>query len=231
MRRWRTGASRQRKSPRSKAPARWRRREAMKLILVRHGRPDEGDAATPNDPPLHAKGGVRLARRRSCLRAKASRASSRARCCARSRRRSRLPSGSASPSRRSRAGRRRIVARAAIARRKRCAPRAARPGRGFSKIRSAISAPIPANSARASSARWRRPRGADRAARIVVFTHGLPINVVLSHALGLDSITTFLVGYGSVTRLRRREDGGYGVSSINETGHHRFEIPETNRDD
>jgi len=63
--------------------------------------------------------------------------------------------------------------------------------------------------------------GEDRAARVVVFTHGLPVNVVLAHALGLDSVTTFLVGYGSVTRLRRRDRGGYGVSSINETAHHR----------
>jgi broad specificity phosphatase PhoE len=63
--------------------------------------------------------------------------------------------------------------------------------------------------------------GQDRASRVVVFTHGLPVNVVLAHALGLDNITSFLVGYGSVTRLRRREDGGYGVSSVNETGHHR----------
>jgi len=63
----------------------------------------------------------------------------------------------------------------------------------------------------------------DRAARVVVFTHGMPINVVLAHALGLDSITSFLVGYGSVTRLRVRENGGYGVSSVNETAHHRSE--------
>jgi probable phosphoglycerate mutase len=60
-----------------------------------------------------------------------------------------------------------------------------------------------------------------RPSRVAVFTHGLPINVVLSHALGLASITHFLVGYGSVTRIRRREDGGFGVSSINETAHHR----------
>jgi broad specificity phosphatase PhoE len=63
----------------------------------------------------------------------------------------------------------------------------------------------------------------DRAARVVVFTHGMPINVVLAHALGLVSITSFLVGYGSVTRLRVRENGGYGVSSVNETAHHRSE--------
>ncbi len=61
----------------------------------------------------------------------------------------------------------------------------------------------------------------DRTARVATFTHGMPINVVLAHALGLDSITTFLVGYGSITRLRRREDGTYGVSSVNETAHHR----------
>jgi broad specificity phosphatase PhoE len=28
----------------------------MKLILVRHGRPNEGDPGPPNDPPLNADG-------------------------------------------------------------------------------------------------------------------------------------------------------------------------------
>jgi probable phosphoglycerate mutase len=60
------------------------------------------------------------------------------------------------------------------------------------------------------------------AARVAVFAHGLPINIVLSHVLGLDNITRFLVGYGSVTRLRHFGDGRYGVASINETGHHRW---------
>ena len=59
-------------------------------------------------------------------------------------------------------------------------------------------------------------------ARVAVFTHGLPINIVLSHALGLDSITRFLVGYGSVTRLKHFGGGQYGVASINETGHHKW---------
>ena len=59
-------------------------------------------------------------------------------------------------------------------------------------------------------------------ARVAVFTHGLPINIVLSHALGLESITRFLVGYGSVTRLRHFGDGRYGVVSVNETGHHKW---------
>jgi probable phosphoglycerate mutase len=59
-------------------------------------------------------------------------------------------------------------------------------------------------------------------ARVAVFTHGMPINIVLSHALGLESITRFLVGYGSVTRLRHLGDGRYGVVSVNETGHHKW---------
>jgi probable phosphoglycerate mutase len=62
-----------------------------------------------------------------------------------------------------------------------------------------------------------------KGSRVAVFTHGLPINIVLAHALGLANITSFLVGYGSVTRLRRREDGRYGVASVNETGHHCFD--------
>jgi probable phosphoglycerate mutase len=64
-------------------------------------------------------------------------------------------------------------------------------------------------------------QGAGRSARVVVFAHGLPINVVLSHVLGLESITNFLMGYGSVTRLLTKEDGGLVVSSVNETGHQR----------
>jgi probable phosphoglycerate mutase len=66
-------------------------------------------------------------------------------------------------------------------------------------------------------------RSEDPDARVVAFTHGLPINVVLAHTLGLESVTHFLVAYGSVTRLRRREDGRLGVSSVNETGHHRWD--------
>jgi broad specificity phosphatase PhoE len=62
-----------------------------------------------------------------------------------------------------------------------------------------------------------------RSARVAVFTHGLPVNVVLAHALGLESFTRFLVGYGSVTRLRRLDGGAFGVSSVNESGHHRMD--------
>ena len=59
-------------------------------------------------------------------------------------------------------------------------------------------------------------------ARVAVYTHGMPVNIVLSHALGLDGINRFLVGYGSVTRLRHFGGGRYGVASVNETGHHRW---------
>ncbi|MBT2301971.1 histidine phosphatase family protein [Variovorax paradoxus] len=57
--------------------------------------------------------------------------------------------------------------------------------------------------------------------QVAVFTHGLPINVVLSHTLGLEKIVHFQPGYGSVSRLRilpapRR----IGVVSVNESGHH-----------
>lgn len=60
----------------------------------------------------------------------------------------------------------------------------------------------------------------DSASHAVVFAHGLPINLVLSHALGLPRITHFHPGYGSITRLRVRAAGVIGVVSINESGHH-----------
>lgn len=52
-----------------------------------------------------------------------------------------------------------------------------------------------------------------------VFCHGLPINVVLSHALGLERIVHFPPAYGSVTRLRARSMETIGIVSVNETGH------------
>ena len=53
-----------------------------------------------------------------------------------------------------------------------------------------------------------------------VFTHGLPISLVLSHALGLDRLVRFGPGYASISRLLVRDAGSIGVVSINETGHH-----------
>ena len=58
-----------------------------------------------------------------------------------------------------------------------------------------------------------------RNARVAVFCHGLPINVVLSHALGLERIVHFPPAYGSITRLRARSVGTIGIVSVNETGH------------
>jgi probable phosphoglycerate mutase len=55
---------------------------------------------------------------------------------------------------------------------------------------------------------------------VVVFTHGLPINVVLSHALGLEKIVHFQPGYGSVSHLSvKGAPRRTGIYSINEHGH------------
>ena len=56
-------------------------------------------------------------------------------------------------------------------------------------------------------------------AHIAVFTHGLPINVVLSHALGLPRLVHFSPGYASMTRLRALPGGAIGVASVNERNH------------
>jgi probable phosphoglycerate mutase len=58
-----------------------------------------------------------------------------------------------------------------------------------------------------------------RDACVAVFCHGLPINVVLSHALCLARIVHFPPAYGSVTRLRARSMETIGIVSVNETGH------------
>lgn len=54
-------------------------------------------------------------------------------------------------------------------------------------------------------------------ARVAVFTHGLPINLVLSHALGLSRLTHFPPHYGSLTRLHGRSPDDLNVVSVNET--------------
>lgn len=61
--------------------------------------------------------------------------------------------------------------------------------------------------------------GSDPDARVAVFTHGMPINIVLSHVLGLEGLVHFPPAYGSITRLRVRGDGALGVVSVNETAH------------
>ena len=56
--------------------------------------------------------------------------------------------------------------------------------------------------------------GGEKAA---LFTHGLPINVVLSHALGLKKVTHFVPHYCSITRLIGASRSDLTVISVNET--------------
>ncbi len=53
----------------------------------------------------------------------------------------------------------------------------------------------------------------------VIFTHGFPINILLSHALGLAGYANFVPDYGSITRLAGSSLERLSVVSINETGH------------
>ncbi len=57
---------------------------------------------------------------------------------------------------------------------------------------------------------------------IAVFTHGFPINLLLSHALGLKDEARFVPSYGSFTRLAGKSLDALTVVSVNESGH----IPE-----
>jgi broad specificity phosphatase PhoE len=65
---------------------------------------------------------------------------------------------------------------------------------------------------------------AARDAHVAVFTHGLPINLVLSQVLGLERIIHFQPGYGSLTRLRARDAQTLVVISVNESGHHAWPL-------
>jgi len=60
---------------------------------------------------------------------------------------------------------------------------------------------------------------------VAVFTHGFPINILLSHALGLESEARFVPSYASITRLSGRSLDALTVISVNEVGH----IPEALR--
>jgi broad specificity phosphatase PhoE len=60
--------------------------------------------------------------------------------------------------------------------------------------------------------------------RVAIFTHGMVINTVLSHLLGLQSLVHFSPGYGSLTRLGARSASQVGVVSINELGHQNLTI-------
>ncbi len=54
---------------------------------------------------------------------------------------------------------------------------------------------------------------------VAVFTHGMVINTVLSSALGLSKVNRFGVGHGSVTRIAVPSIDTIGVISVNEQGH------------
>ena len=197
----------------------------MRLILVRHGRPDENDAETPNDPPLNDDGWRQ------------------ARAVARLLEIEDVTRIVASPLQRARQTAEPLAERLGL--RVETIDLWAEADRGTSRYRSTET--LRAEGGEAWSRFLADPigyLGSDPAsfregvlsalgatvareaptARVAVFTHGLPINIVLSHALGLDSITRFLVDYGSVTRLRHFGDGRYGVASVNETGHRRWTI-------
>jgi probable phosphoglycerate mutase len=193
----------------------------MKVVLIRHGRPDENDAARPNDPPLNADGwrqaqavATLLGREgiTSIVASPLTRARQTAEPLAKL---SGLPveiaEGWAEADRRQNRYRSTETLRAAGGeewRRFLADPiryLGADPGEFRAGVLAALSDIL---------------REGDPKARIAVFTHGLPINVVLSQVLRLEGIIHFLPGYGSVTRLRTRDDGSIGVVSINESGHH-----------
>lgn len=195
----------------------------MRLILVRHGRPDEDNAGTPYDPPLNADGLRQAHAAARLLEAEG------------------ITRIVASPLRRARQTAEPLAERLGMA--VETIDQWAEADRGAVRYRSTetlraeggeawsrfVADPIGylgsdpvAFRAGVLAALTATVANEPMAARVVVFTHGLPINIVLAHALGLESITRFLVGYGSVTRLRHLGDRPYGVASVNETGHHRW---------
>jgi broad specificity phosphatase PhoE len=56
-------------------------------------------------------------------------------------------------------------------------------------------------------------------AKIAVFAHGIPINVVLSHILGLKRVSHFLPDYCSLTRVSGPSLNDMSIVSFNETAH------------
>lgn len=60
--------------------------------------------------------------------------------------------------------------------------------------------------------------------RVAIFTHGFPINILLSHALGLQGIANFVPRNGSITRLIGTDLNTLQVISVNETSHLGMEL-------
>lgn len=59
---------------------------------------------------------------------------------------------------------------------------------------------------------------------VAVFTHGFPINILLTHALKIDGVGRFMPDYGSITRIAGSSLDRLAVLSINETAHLTHEI-------
>jgi broad specificity phosphatase PhoE len=56
-----------------------------------------------------------------------------------------------------------------------------------------------------------------KATVIAVFTHGMPIKTLLVHILGLTTATKFTIGHCSVTRVAGESIDGLRIDSVNET--------------
>lgn len=193
----------------------------MKLVLVRHGRPDEDDAERPHDPPLRADGWAQ------------------ARAVARHLAAEGITHVVASPLHRAQqtalplaealnlpvltvdgwAEADRTTTRYRSTETLRALDRASWQRFVADPVRFLGSDPDRFRADVLGALQQTLALG-DTASHVVVFAHGLPINLVLSHALGLPRITHFHPGYGSITRLRVRAAGVIGVVSINESGHH-----------
>jgi len=192
----------------------------MKIVLVRHGRPDEGHAERPHDPPL-AEEGRRQARAAAALLAREG-----------------IHRIVASPLLRAQQTAEPLVERLGVA--AEIVDGWAEADRHLDRYRSVETLKAmgrgewqrfladPVRYMGGDTATFRSGvlgalaallASGPRDTHVAVFTHGLPINVVLSHALGLARIVHFPPGYGSVTRLRARDLQTIGIVSVNETGH------------
>ena len=196
----------------------------MKLTLVRHGRPDEDDATRPHDPPLRADG-RRQAQAVAALLAGEG-----------------ITRVVASPLLRAHQTALPLAERLGLpvdtvdgwaeADRHRARYRSTETLRalGDAEWSRFLDDPVrylggdPAAFRAAVLGALQQSVEGEREAHVAVFTHGLPINVVLSHVLGLPKIIHFQPGYGSVTRLRARDAATLGVVSVNESGHHQFPL-------
>ncbi len=68
-------------------------------------------------------------------------------------------------------------------------------------------------------AAFRDVMNSDNDRKVAIFTHGFPINIMLSHALGLNNDARFVLGYASLTRLSGKSFDALTVVSVNEHGH------------